>query len=424
MAEKIEQVVGHLFRSEYGRLVAALTRYFGPSNIQLAEDVVQETLVSALNNWSVGGIPSNPQAWLFTVARRKALNELERSRMIRRHHHSNVPQLAGSTDIDAIFLEEEIQDSQLRMIFTCCHPSLSTKSQIALTLKTLCGFGVKEVASALLSNESSINKQLYRAKHKIRNSHATFDIPQGKALDERLDTVTLTMYLLFNEGYNSTSGDLVIKKELCLEAIRLTKLLLDKFEGNRRLCALLSLMCLHTARFDARVDNNGTIILFEDQDRSLWSQDLINIGLHYFKRSINDATLSPYHIEARIAAEHCLSRSFDQTDWQVIYDQYLLLHKLKPNPIILLNLAIIKSKLQGVEVGLSELQILAENQLLANYHLLQATQGIFYMQLENYGKALPYLKKSLELKPSHREASFIRGKIAECEKLLAPGGLD
>jgi len=424
LAENIEQVVGHLFRSEYGRLVAALTRYFGPSNIQLAEDVVQETLVSALNNWSVGGIPANPQAWLFTVARRKALNEVERNKMIRRHHHVNTPQLAGSTNIDAIFLEEEIQDSQLRMIFTCCHPSLGTKSQIALTLKTLCGFGVKEVARALLSNESSINKKLYRAKQKIRNSQAAFDIPQGKALDERLDTVTLAMYLLFNEGYNSTSGDLVIQKELCLEAIRLTKLLLDNFEGNRRLCALLSLMCLHTARFDARVDHSGTIVLFEDQDRSLWNQDLINIGLHYFKRSINDATLSPYHIEARIAAEHCLSKSFDQTDWQVIYDQYTLLHKLKPNPIILLNLAIIKSKLQGIEAGLSELQILAENQILANYHWLPATQGVFYMQLKNYGKALPYLKKSLELKPSDREASFIRGKIAKCEELLTPGEQD
>jgi len=418
LAKKSEQIVENLFRTEYGKLLAILTRFFGSSYIQLAEDVVQETLISALNNWSTEGIPTNPAGWLVQVAKRKALNELKRNKMMQEHHNSDFFFGKSTEDIGTVFLPNEIKDSQLRMIFTCCHASLDVKSQIALTLKTLCGFGVKEVAKALLTNESTINKRLYRAKEKIRNSQIPFNIPQGNELNEKLDTVGLTLYLLFNEGYNSSAGNSIIQKELCLEAIRLTKLLVNYFENNRKLSALLSLMCFHTARFDARIDNKGAIILFEDQDRNSWNKQLIDIGMHYLKKSIHDSVISSYHVEARIAAEHCMSESFEQTNWQVIYDQYVILEKLKSNPIILLNLAIIQSKLKGIEESLSLLEKLDEMEELKGYHLLPATQGILHMKLKNYEKAVVFLKKSLKMNPSNREIAFIENKIAECNKCL------
>jgi len=418
LARESEQAIEHLFRKEYGKLVSVVTHFFGPSYIQLAEDVVQETLISALSNWSTQGIPENPQAWLFQVAKRKVLNEIERGKMMQRHEGQLLSATYDDIDLEVVFLDDEIQDSQLRMIFTCCHALLDTKSQIALTLKTLCGFGVKEVARALLSSESSINKSLYRAREKIRNSQTPFDIPQGEELNKKLEAVSLTMYLLFNEGYNSSVGDSVIKKELCWEAMRLTKLLVDHFQDNKNLLALLALMSLHAARFEARIDNRGAIVLFEDQDRSLWNKELINVGMHHFNRSLNAGQLSAYHIEARIAAEHCLSTSFESTHWQLIYDQYLLLQQLKPNPVIELNLAIIQSQIGSIESSLSQLEKLSQRQSLRDYHLLSVTQGVFNMKLRNYEQALSYFRQSLKQKPSKKEVMFIMNKMDECEKLL------
>lgn len=418
MDQSNQQLIEHLFRTEYGKLVALITRFFGPSHIQIAEDVVQDTLISALSNWGTIGVPSNPSGWLYQVAKHKMLNEIERNNMKLRHHHTLFEALQKLEESDSIFLDDEIEDSQLRMIFTCSHSSLDIKSQIALTLKTLCGFGVKEIAKALLDNEVAINKRLYRAKEKIRNSKSPFGIPQGKELSKKIESVSTTLYLLFNEGYNSTRGDSVIQKELCLEAIRLTNLLVNHFDDNRKLLALLSLMCFHTARFNARIDNKGTIILFEDQDRSLWNQELIHKGMHYFKKSLHDIQLSVYHVEARIAAEHCLSQSFEHTNWQVIYDQYILLSQLKPNPIIHLNLAIIQSQLKDLESAISELRKLEENLTLKDYHLLPATQGVFYLKLEQPREALAYFKKSLKLSPSKKEEAFIKSKVKQCEKLL------
>ena len=319
-----------------------------------------------------------------------------------------------------MFLENEIEDSQLRMIFTCCHPSLNTESQVALTLKTLCGFGVKEVANALLTSESTINKRLYRAKKTIRETNLPFTIPQGKELETRLNTVILTLYLLFNEGYNSSSSDSIIKKELCLEALRLAKLLAEHFEENGELCALISLMCFHIARFEGRLDDRGAIILFEDQDRSLWNKELISKGMQYLKMSMKSTSLSSYHIEASIAGQHCMADSFENTNWLNIYDQYVLLKSVKPNPIIDLNLAIIQSKIDGLKTSLEMLNKLSQKEMLNDYYLLPATQGIFNMKLENYSEAINFLETALSLNPSETESEFLEKKIWECKK-LAPG---
>lgn len=419
MSENKEQLIDHLFRKEYGKLVATLTRLFGTSHIQLAEDTVQEALIAALNNWGTEGIPENPTAWLIQVAKRKAFNELKRNQMIQVHHQKHTFGNSGPVEIGNIFLKEEIEDSQLRMIFTCCHPSLNEASQIALTLKTLGGFGVKEVANALLTSKSTINKRLFRAKTSIRNSNIPFVIPTGKELNNRLETVITTLYLLFNEGYNSSSGNSIIQKELCLEAIRLTKLLVDRFVHNHQLNAFLSLMCFHVSRFEARIDDRGGIILFEEQNRSLWNKDLINKGIQYLQRSMHSDNLSAYHIEANIAAQHCLAKSFGTTNWQNLYDNYQLLAKLKPNPIIQLNLAIIQSKLKGLDCSLMELEKLEQYKVLENYHLLPATQGIFYMKKANYHKAIKYLNKALKLNPSLAENDLIKNHIQTCQDLVS-----
>lgn len=418
MNQKSHQIVEHLFRQEYGKLVSLLTRYFGASHIQLSEDVAQETLIAALEHWNSKEIPENPEGWLFQVAKRKALNELKREGLLEKHHINIGSWLTETTDEMTVFLPEEIKDSQLRMIFTCCHPSLDQKSQIVLILKTLCGFGTKEVARALLSNEEAVNKRLYRAKEKIRNSEIPFDIPQGTSLKKRMDTVTLTLYLLFNEGYYSTNDSSVIRKDLCLEAMRLNQLMLDHFEKNHQLCALLALMCFHTARFDARIDDHGAIVLFEDQDRSKWSKELIHKGMNYFRLSFGDERLSSYHIEARIAAEHCLSKSFNDTNWALISDQYRLLQQINNLPIIQLNLAIILSQLEGIEASLKELNNLSKNTELSEYHLLPLTQGIFSLKLENYSQAIVYFRKALELTKSGSDTSFIQHRIAFCEERL------
>lgn len=408
-----KQLIDHLFRTEYGKLVATLTRLFGTAYIQLAEDTVQDSLITALSKWSVEGIPDHPSAWLMQVAKRKALNELKRNQMIRSHHQNIAVNIEA--DIRQVFLQDEIEDSQLRMIFTCCHPALNTESQIALTLKTLCGFGVQEVANALLSSKSTINKRLYRAKNTIRESNLPFLIPQGAELHPRLKSVSTTLYLLFNEGYNASSGDSLIQKEFCLEAIRLTKLLAKRFPDAPQLKALLALMCFHISRFEARIDDQGGIIIFEEQDRSRWNRELIYRGMQYLRDSMNETVLSSYHIEASIAAQHCMADSFAQTNWQSIYDNYVLLAKIKPNPIIQLNLAIIQSKLKGLDASLAELKKLESNEVLTNYHLLPATQGIFYLKKGAHKLAKSYLEKALGFNLSQSERALLHQKLAACQ---------
>lgn len=412
-------IVEHLFRTEYGKLVATLTRIFGASYIELAEDIVQDTLISALDHWSIHKMPENPAAWLTQVAKRKVLNELKRNKMKAQHHEHFALQNYSTEDLQNIFLDHEIEDSQLRMIFTCCHPTLAFESQIALILKTLCGLGVQEVANALLSNQSTINKRLYRAKVTIRNSEIPFDIPQGKELDKSIDTVCLTLYLLFNEGYNSRSNNAVIQKDLCLEAMRLTQLLGEHFQDHKRIYALLSLMCFHTARFDARIDDHGAIVLFEDQNRDYWNRELIAFGIQHLKYSMNAQSLSEYHIEANIAAEHCMASDFKHTNWQSIFDLYTMLEKLKPNPIIKLNLAIIESELKGIPYSLQKLAHLSENSNLNDYHLLSATQGVFNMKIGKYLTALPFLQKAIKMNISETERNLLELKIKECKKGLS-----
>jgi RNA polymerase sigma factor (sigma-70 family) len=416
--DTVQALVDHLFRHEAGRMVAILTRLFGIHNLELAEDIFQDTLHQALKDWSLGPIPDNPSGWLMVVAKRKAINAVRRERLHRSFARDMDALLKSewttAYTMDHVFLEDEIKDSQLRMIFTCCHPALPMEGQLALTLKTLCGFNVAEIAAAMLTTESNINKRLYRVKEKIRNEEIPFTVPAGHQLLPRLDAVLLVIYLLFNEGYNSSGDNAVIRQDLCLEAMRLAMLLTEKPATNsyNPVYALLALLCFHSARLDARIDTNNSLIVLEEQDRRRWNRELISQGLQFLAQSTGGDQVTAYHLEAAIAAEHCLAPDFGSTNWARIHDYYLGLEKLKPSSVIRLNLAIVTGKKDGPRAALRLLHNLQRNHVLDNYYLLDASLGEFYQQLGQKEEALLYFSRARELTRSAAIREVLDKKIA------------
>ncbi|TDW96922.1 RNA polymerase sigma factor [Dinghuibacter silviterrae] len=415
----VHQLVDHLFRREAGKMVSILTRIFGLHNVELVEDIVQDTHHQALCDWTCGPLPDNPGGWLMTVAKRKAINAIKRERTVR--------SFAGDMDallksewtaaytMDNVFLETEVRDSQLRMIFTCCHPALSPEAQVALTLKTLCGFGVAEIASALLTSEANVNKRLYRAREKFRSGGIDFTVPSGQALFERLDAVLLVIYLLFNEGYHSSGSNLAIRKDLCLEAMRLGMLLMDKpsLKGYPQTPALMALMCFHTARFEARDEG---LVLLEEQDRSRWDQDLIVEGLRFLSESAGGSHVTEYHLEAAIAAEHCLAPRFCDTNWRKIYDYYIALLRIKPSPVIRLNLAVISSMTEGLQAAIAQLHALEADGSLSAYPLLYASLGEFYFQCGDNETALAYFERSITFTRVPATIEVLERKASACRR--------
>ncbi len=408
-------LVEHLFRNEYGKLVASLTRIFGTAHLQLAEDTVQESLIAALDHWAHNGVPNNPEGWLHQVAKRKALNHLRRLKSEHRYRSKHQATDSEIEHIHEIFLDEEISDSQLRMIFTCCHPGIRPSAQIALILKILGGFGTREVANALLTPEATIRKRIYRAKAYIRDAALDFHVPSGATLVERMDTVRTALYLLFNEGYHRTTGPNTIQQDLCLEAMRLTKLLVDRYPTDAQTNALLALQCFHTSRFDARIDDRGGIVIFAEQDRSRWNQSLINQGMQFLHRSQQTHMLSTYHLEASIAAHHSMAKSFTDTDWQSILANYQILLELKPTPIIRLNIAVVLDQLdQRAEADECIGRLISEG-ALSSYYLLPATLGVFYMKRGDFANALKQFEQALHLQPPENARSLLLERIRICQ---------
>ncbi len=387
-------------------MVAILTRIFGIHNLELAEDVLQDTLHQALADWSLVGIPDNPGGWLMTVAKRKAINTIKRERFYR--------SFAGDMDallksqwtsvytMDQVFLEPEIRDSQLRMIFTCCHPELPVEAQIALSLKILCGFSIPEISAALLTTDANVSKRLYRAKEKIRARHIDLSVPTGAHLRDRLDAVLLAIYLLFNEGYNTSGDNPAIRQDICLEAMRLGMLLTEHPVTREYppLYALMALLCLHSARFDARLDTNNALVILEDQDRSRWNKELIHEGINFLLRSTGGDDATGLHLEAAIAAEHCLAPDFESTNWDRIHQYYTALVQLKPSSVIHLNLAIVIGKKDGPQIAIPLLHELENHKALENYYLLYASLGEFYQQTGEKDKARRYFHRAKDLTKS------------------------
>jgi RNA polymerase sigma factor (sigma-70 family) len=419
MSEHVAPAVDHLFRREAGRMVAVLNKLFGFAQAELADDIVQETLLTALETWKYKGLPDNPQAWLYRVAKNKALNHLRRGQHFDQNIAPNIAhalqhQQANAEVLDTFFLEQEIQDAQLRMMFACCHPALAPDVQLILMLKTLCGLSVKEIAAALLSQEDAVAKRLYRAKEKIRTEQIDLEVPVGAVLGERLDAVLKAIYLLFNEAYQSTSSDTVIRRDLCEEALRLGVLLADHPQpvpgyDLPKINALLALMCFHAARFDSRLDAAGGIILLEHQDRTNHDPVLIKKGYEFFNRSIGGPVVSEYHIEAAIASYHVKAPQFAETNWQAISYCYNLLYSIKPTPVVAFNRAIALGYADGPRAGIAAL--LAVEGLERN-HFYHTALGDFYQKNGETGKARAAYILALQFVHLATERNIIMQKYA------------
>ncbi len=415
--EKVQQLAGHLFRHEAGRMAAVLTRLLGFQNIELAEDIVQDALLKALNTWKYQGIPDNPSAWLYRTAKNKAIDLLRKQQVLKKIEGDLAREFQSewtlAPTVNQLFQENEIEDSQLRMIFACCHPAIPYESQVALTLKTLCGLSVHEIANGFLTTEETIAKRLYRAKEKIRSEKIELEAPSEGLLAARLDAVLHTLYLLFNEGYKSSHPELLLRKDLCAEAIRLCMLLTQQSRTDLpKVRALLALMCFQASRLDARQADDGSIILLKYQNRTLWNVELIARGQSYLNSAASGEELSDYHLEAAIAACHALAPAFKQTDWLQILSLYQLLSKIKPGPIVDLNKAIVTGYVESSQRGIEELKKI--NGLEA-HHLYHTALGDFYLQVEDHLQAKASYQRALLLTISQKEKQLIEQKIRLCE---------
>lgn len=388
--------------------------------LETAQDIVQDTLLQAMKTWQYNGLPENPAAWLMRVAKNKAIDQLRRNRKFNEISPSYAYLLQSEytfhPTINNLFLENEIKDSQLRMMFACCHPSIPAESQIALTLKTLCGLNVQEISRAFLTTEETITKRIYRAKEKIRAEKIELDTPAGSELAVRVDAVLKTLYLLFNEGYNSSQPEQLIREELCMEAMRLCHLLTEqKQTAYPRTKALLSLMCFQASRLNARLDDKGNIILLKYQDRNLWYRPLIQKGFDYLDEAAEPFEESTYHLEAAIASLHAAAPSFEQTDWPHLLTLYDLLLKMNYSPIIQLNRSIVSGMVNGPAAAITEISsIPGIEALLATHYLFASALGELHSQLHQTTEACFYFQKAISLTHSPVEKSLLRKKMESC----------
>jgi RNA polymerase sigma-70 factor (ECF subfamily) len=417
---EISRLAEHLFRHEAEKLISVLTGIFGINRLQLAEDVVQESLIRALRTWPYAGVPKNPAAWLTQTAKNLALDLIRREKLF----HDKEPEIiafmeewAVDPDRESPRFDSEIRDGRLRLMFACCHPILSLEDQTALALKTLCALSPAEIANAFLTTEAAIAKRLTRAKQKIRDEHVPFEIPAGEELSRRLDAVLQTLYLLFNEGYKASSGDRLIREDLCREAIRLTSLLAEHPAGNEpRTHALIALMSLNAARLPARTDPEGNILLLKEQDRSTWDQAMIARGMQHLSLSAAGEELTPYHLQAGIAACHCATNDYQSTDWRKILSLYDKLLELDDSPVIALNRAVAVAHVNGVQAGIEAVRKIQDSSQLSSYYLLYAVLAEFEEQLNHFQAAIANFRKALELTELASERSFLSKRLAQSEQ--------
>ena len=394
MSAEVPQLVDHLFRREAGRMVAALTRVFGAENLALAEDVVQDSLIQALRAWPFRGVPENPGAWLMQVAKNRALDLLRREASLDRKEAAIRDWTASLAPESS---EGEAMDDQLRMIFICCQPAVPREARVALTLKTVGGFGVPEIARAYLAKEATIAQRLVRAKRKIQEIHPSFEVPPPAELPAALDSVLEALYLMFNEGYAASGGEELVRREVCAEAIRLARLVAEHPALDvPRAHALAALFTFQAARNPARVDLEGNLLLLSEQDRGLWDRGKIASGLHHLDRAARGTEISAYHLEAGIAACHASASSYEETDWPYILELYDSLLVLKPSPVVALNRAVALAMAEGLPAGIAAVEEI-RSPALAAYYPLPVTLGELYARAGDAGKAAKSFRTALEL---------------------------
>ncbi|MBL7696834.1 MAG: RNA polymerase subunit sigma [Chitinophagaceae bacterium] len=405
--EKEQLSIKHLFQEEFAKMVAVISNHFGLQHIGTAEDIVSETFLAASETWGLKGIPDNPPAWLYAVAKQRALYHFRRNKIF---EEKVKPQITSGQEkhnyIEVDFSNQNIKDSQLQMLFAVCNPAIASEAQIGLALRILCGFGIDEIAEAFLTNKETINKRLSRAKEKLRAEKVKMELPPGHEISDRLVNVLHIIYLLFSEGYYSKTQNEVLRKEFCMEAMRLGIMLTEYEKTNRpETNALMALMCFHASRFDARQADNHAMVLYEQQDEQLWNQDLIDQGSYFLNLSAEGNEITSYHLEAGIAYWHC-TKDDSKEKWKEILKLYDKLLLVNYSPVVALNRIYALYKATGRNTALQE----AKKLNFDNNHFYFVLLAELYKNVDN-SKAKSHLERAYKLAKTNTEKQLIKDRI-------------